>query len=238
MGFTFNNDLIWIHVNRTLFEYISVVRSKLFCSLAGVLWFPSIIPKLNSFNIHLFQPSVTLFPRRPSSPLLVTLCRSESIQISARGLAKTKVWNPGCIVEWRCMEDWEFKVWQWLNSGLPWWPFQSSSAANLLKSFYSPLPPHKVPHQLWLDYMSLALCFCWVLLLTLSFFLSHTHTQTHSHGKPLESNRTSQSLPITPFLPPPVLTKDSHCLLWNPHCTLAPLFLDYIPSLFHKTDPS
>lgn len=109
-----------------------------------------------------------------------------------RVLPKSRMWRPKSIVVCRWVEDWEFKVWQWLNSWLPWWPFQYLSAANLLKSFHSPLPLHKVPYQLraWLSVpLSGSTGTCFSLSLSLS--------DTHRHA--LKTNQTNQSLPIAPF---------------------------------------
>ena len=133
---------------------------------------------------------------------------------------------------YRCIEDWEFKVWQWLNFWLPWWPFQYLSAANLLKSFYSPLPLHKVPLQLELDYLSLSL------VRQGPASLAHTHIHTHTHSKPSESNQTNQSLPIAPYpLPLPDKKRQPLPLSKLPlHSRFSNL--DYLPSLFHKTGHS
>lgn len=122
-------------------------------------------------------------------------------------------------------------MWQWLNSWLPWWPFQSLSAANLLNSFYSPLPLHKVPHQLRPDYLSLSLVWPGPTLFTHCLSLTNTLI-------PSESNQTNQSLPIAPFHIPFAVKKWQLLPLWKPslHFTLS--ILNYFLSVFHKAGPS
>lgn len=80
------------------------------------------------------------------------------------------------------------------------------------------MPSHKVPHQLWLDYVSAALSPCQVLLLTASLF-SHTHT--HTHVKPSESKWTDQFPAADKGWPLPLLER----------------WLLYILSLFVTTGP-
>lgn len=173
-----------------------------------------VIPKLKSIYIHLsplafchsFSPSPSL-----SSPCHAwALCKWEfTPNFRERDLPKSRMWSPKTILVWRCIEDWEFKVWQWLNSQLPWWPFQYLSTANLLKSFYSPLLLHIVPHQLGLDYLSLYL----VRQGTCSPQLSHT----------LKTLRVPPDKPISPlslhFRSPSLTRKGSRWPFQNLHCT-------------------
>lgn len=127
----------------------------------------------------------------------------------------------------RFKEDWDFKVWQWLTSGPPWWPFHYLSGPNLLKSFYFPLPRHTVPHQRRLDYLSL-------------FSVQRGPVPlSHIQCRNPESWPRQTHLSPSPHIRSPSLRRNgSYCPFWTPHCTSCYSNLDYLLSLFHKTDPS
>lgn len=122
---------------------------------------------------------------------------------------------------------------QWLNSWLPLWLFQDLSTANLLKSFFSPLPLHKVPHQLWLDYLSLFPAPSRDLLLSLTLSLTHTHSRN-----PQSPTRQTNLSPSPHFCSPSLTRIDKLLPLSKPPLHSRFSNLDYLSSLFHKSDRS
>lgn len=157
-------------------------------------------------------PLPPLHPQPLSSP-----------NFTERNLPYSRIWSPQNYTRavWRCIEDWEFKVWQWFNSRLPRWPFQYLGAANLLKSFYSPSLRHKVPHQLGLDYPSFFFRFRqWWWWEGGAALLNSAALSQKKKKNPSGSHQTNQSLSYRSISTPTLWQeKTAIAPFWNPHCT-------------------